>query len=211
MPTHLHSIEKKFHKNFGGLDIVRMFVPTQMRPVLSTKRIRLGVGETNPPSREVEKQVASALDLLTFWTPAPTYRSPLPLNGGGRNLWFYGLPRGDLRQRIPVRQKGRFLPDRSVKDPRCPTLTTGTWKEYPAKAELRSEANKPCVRLNHPVTRCPTLNPILVAERSEVLVKNGSKAIAGYASTLRKRYTSGRISLHRGHRVSSKDNGVPMP
>jgi hypothetical protein len=25
MPTHFHSIEKKFHKNFGGLDIVRMF------------------------------------------------------------------------------------------------------------------------------------------------------------------------------------------
>lgn len=189
---------------------VLTFGASRMVPVIETERMRLGVGETNPPSREAGKQGPSADRLSAFWTPAPTYRSPLPPNGGGRNLWFYGLPRGDLRQRIPVRQKGRFLPDRSVKDPRCPTLTTGTWKEYPAKAELRSEAKKPCTRLNHPVTRCPVLNPILVAERSEVLVKNGSKAIAGYASTLRKRYTSGRSSLHRGHRVSSKDNGVPM-
>jgi hypothetical protein len=45
---------------------VLTFGASRMRPVISTKRMRLGVGETNPPSREVEKQVASALGLLTF-------------------------------------------------------------------------------------------------------------------------------------------------
>lgn len=87
MPTHIHTSEKKFHKNFGGVDIVRTFASTQTEPVLDTKRMRLEVG-ANQPTEQGGREAGSVcsrppdvLDTSAYisFPAAPEWRRSKPV------------------------------------------------------------------------------------------------------------------------------------